>query len=194
MKLAMRTHQLRWILPFQLIAVIVGSLYGQVQLLIPSFTGMGTVPVTVVLALVAVVVLAFPLNASWPSSRTTSVRSDAFVTIRVLLVILATIGVTCVLIALISPESPSFQYFGIFAWLLALQLGTATFASGSYQAMAPVTYVLLCALLGRLNSSVQPWAWPLANMPGSTASYIGASALAVALVAFTFLGLHRSSD
>lgn len=95
---------------------------------------------------------------------------------------------------LLSPLQPStaLSYLGTLCWLLAIQLLLGTLVSGTYQAMAPVVYVLLCALIGRDDSSVQPWAWPLANVPATTALTLGVGAVIIAVALFAALGLHRS--
>jgi len=192
MKLALRTHRVRWIVPIELALAIIGSLYGEVSLLVPSFSGMGAVPVTVIAALAGTTSLALPINAAWPSSRTVPVRSDSLICLAVLATALAPAVATCVVLGSLHPERAALEYLSVFGWLLALQMAAATLLSGTYQAMAPVTYVLLCALLGRVDSSIQPWAWPLAEIPVGIALVVGTSALVAALALFAFLGLHRS--
>src|SRR5690606_25282667 len=84
-------------------------------------------------------------------------------------------------------------YFGVLLWLLALQLATAALISATYQGMAPALYVLLCALLGRIESIVQPWAWPLAPVEPVTSAVVGGLTFASALGLLRFLGLMRYS-
>lgn len=194
MRLAVRTHGARWIVPFELIVAIIGSLFGQVSLYIPAFSGTGAVPVTVVAALAGTTLLAYPLTAAWPRSRTTPVRSPALVATGALVVLVGPALALSVGVGLVDAATTAFAYVGTLAWLLALQLALGTLVSATYQAMAPTVYVLICALLGRTDSSVQPWAWPLADIPGWAALAVGSIALAAAWTVFAALGFHGESD
>ncbi|MFV0373845.1 hypothetical protein [Microbacterium sp.] len=87
-----------------------------------------------------------------------------------------------------SPEGP--VYAGMFLWLLALQLAVGIVLSSRYQGVAPAVYVLLCALVGRIDSAVQPWAWPLAEVGPQLAILLGGGAFLVAVCLLGALGLH----
>lgn len=192
MRLALRTHQLRWILPFELAVATFGGLLGSGFIYVPTLSGMGAVPVTMIAALAATVTLAFPINAAWPAARTTSVRRPAIVAASVLAMISVAVAAIAVLLGLMQVPA-AYTYLGTFAWLLAMQLLVGILVSGTYQAMAPVIYVLLCALLGRSDSSVQPWAWPLADFSTAASLGLGAGALGIAMALFAVFGLHRGA-
>ncbi|QTX05870.1 hypothetical protein [Agromyces archimandritae] len=190
MRLAYRTHRLGPLLALETLLAVLGTLLGHTTVQLPSFSGLGAMPLYVLAALVGAVVLAFPLNAAWPATRTIVVRRSAVIAAVVLITALAPALIVGALAAQLLPTATGFAYLGVLAWLLAMQLVTGVLVNGTYQAMAPVAYVLLCALLGRAGGVVHPWAWPLADAPAA-ALWVGASALAAALTLFIALGLHR---
>ena len=194
MKLALWTHRLRWLLPAHLMIATLGATLGNINLPVPSLTGPGGVPVAVIAALLNSVLLSLPITTAWPASRTTPVRSPALVLLGVLAVVLTPTVLLAVVIDLLHPPSDGLGYIGVFAWLFALQLLVASWFSMKYQAVGPVAYVMLCALAGRADSSVQPWAWPLAPLTWPLSVTLGGSALVVALAFLLAIGVHGAHE
>jgi len=192
--LALRAYRLRWVLPCQLALAIVGSLFGNISVAVPSLSGVGAVPVAMLSALLGVILLALPINATWPVARTVSVRDPAMVLMTANAVVLVPIMLASVILGLVWVGSAGFEYLGTFSWLLSIQLLVGTLLSGRFQALGPTVYVMLCALLGRVDSSVQPWAWPLADVPAIAHAGTGLGALVLAVALFAVLGLHDAEN
>lgn len=190
MRLALKNHGLRWLLPANLAIAAMAAVIGGIRLPVPSLGGTNGVPVAVLAALAGCILLSLATNTAWPASRTVPVRSPALVLTGVLAAVLLPTLLVVLIVALLAADTTGFVYLGVWGWLLALQLLTGTWLSMRHQAVGPVAYVLLCALLGRVDSSVQPWAWPLASVSAPVALAVGGAALAIAVASLLAHGMH----
>jgi|GEM_PF-1621233 len=195
MSFALRAHGFRRAVLIQLVLAALGVSVGGMTLPFPSLGGTGTagLPVPVLTALAGSIVLAGPSAAAWPAARTNGVRSASATLIAVLGLTIGPTALLCGAVALLLPGAAAADHLGVLAWMLALQLAVGTWISARHQAMGPAVYVLLCALLGRSGSVVQPWAWPLADVPSEWALVFGLTALALALACLARFGLHLAS-
>lgn len=162
-----------------------------VELALPSVTGYSGVPVRVMAALAGCLVVAYAVCAGWPDARTVPVRSTAVHLAAVTAVMWASASALGIVLAAVGIGT-GMQFAGVLAWLLGIQLIVGVMVSWTYQAMAPAVYVLLCALFGRIDSVVQPWAWVLADA-GPASLPVGVALLAVGLVLVIVLRPHASS-
>ncbi|MFN7149865.1 MAG: hypothetical protein ACK4V6_10330 [Microthrixaceae bacterium] len=190
MKLALLAFHVRWILPLQLLLAVLGGFFGKLTVAVPSLSGGGQLPVTLLCAMLGVILLALPTNSTWPANRTVATRPPAVVLAAVVGITIAPAMLTGVALGLVADASTGLQYVGSYMWLLAIQLSLGVLVSGRMQALGPALYVLVCALLGRVDSSVQPWAWPLADIAPAIALSIGCVSLAIATILLLVMGLH----
>ena len=192
MRLAIKAYRAPFLLITFSILGIIGLLMSNVALSFPSVTGEARVPIGIILGLIACAITASAALGGWPEPQTVTVRPAG----GILAVILG--ALTCISlgsVALIGSVgwNAGTLFAGTTAWLLAIQLVVGIFASSKYQAMGPAVYVLLCALVGRVDGQVQPWAWPLAELDGILALAIGGVCLLSSLILLSFLGLHRQN-
>ncbi|KAA9085429.1 hypothetical protein [Microbacterium radiodurans] len=191
MRLALKTHRVVLVGVVQLVAAVIASAFGDTRLALPGLGGDG--PLSLLVALMATLTTAPALVRAWPTERMNVARNAGLISIAMLCLQLAPAGVTAAIFA-VSGSSHGIVYVGILLWLLALQLSTGVLVSATYQGIAPAVYVFLCALIGRIDSAVQPWAWPLADPGVLAAIVVGGGAFGVALGLLAWLGLHRDTS
>lgn len=187
MRLVLKTHRVVAVAIVQAILATIGSAYGAVFLMLPGLGG--RTPIALLLALLGVLLIAPTLVHAWPSNRTNASRRPGLIAAAVVLLqITPALLVAGTFVALGTPDGAA--YVGMLLWLLAIQLAAGTMLSATYQGVAPAVYVFLCVLVGRIDSAVQPWAWPLAEVDPRIALLLGSGAFFLALVLLGVLGLH----
>ncbi|WP_405374614.1 MULTISPECIES: hypothetical protein [unclassified Microbacterium] len=192
MNLAAKTYRLAWVVPLTVLITALAVGLGSVLVPLPSFTGTGGVPFSVLTALLFGVIIAFPLTAGSPGDRTVAVRQPSLIAAGMVIVVLVPSAALAVTVEVVAPGGPVIHYLAALGWLLGLQLLTATFISATYQALPPALYVLVCALLGRADGEVQWWAWPLDDATGTALPLaLGLITGGIAIASLGAFGLHR---
>lgn len=191
MRLALKTHRVVSVAVVQLVAAVIGSAFGDTRLALPGLGGDG--PLSLLIALMATLTTAPPLVRAWPRERVNVARNAGMISSAMLCLQLSPAAATAAVFA-ISGSTHGIVYVGLLLWLLALQLLVGVLFSATYQGIAPAVYVFLCALVGRVDSVVQPWAWPLADPGVSEAIVIGGGTFALAGGLLAALGLHRDAS
>lgn len=189
MKWALRAYKAVWILGILVLAGAAGTVWQEVTLALPSVMGTNPVPVGLGFALLACVAVAYAINLGWPETHVVSVRSAR----RTLALLLCTavLPLTVALCLLdLGGIGAGASFVGTFMWLLGGQLAVAALLTSRYQAMGPAVYVLLCALMGRVDGEVQLWAWPLASSAGFDAVAVGTVAFAAGVCLLLLRGLR----
>lgn len=169
---------------------IIGSGFGGVAVGLPGPGG--EAPLALLIALLAALLIAPGIVYTWPKDRTIPSRSAGVIALLIVLAQLTPALLIAVVFGM-SGGSSGLSYAGILLWLLAIQLTAGVMVSSAFQGVAPAVYVLLCALLGRIDSAVQPWAWPLAGINPATALLLGGLAFSLASMLLATVGLHRSA-
>ncbi len=190
MRLGLKTHRVIAVAMVQLAAAMIASAFGDTRLALPGLGGDG--PLSLLVALMATLTTAPALVRAWPMERVNLARNAGVISIAMLCLQLIPAVATAAIFA-VSGSSHGIVYVGMLLWLLALQLLTGVMLTATYQGIAPAVYVFLCALVGRIDSAVQPWAWPLADPGVLEATVLGGGAFAVAFGLLALLGLHRDT-
>lgn len=149
----------------------------------------GEAPLGLSFALLGTLLIAPAIVRAWPSTRTDAVRNAGLLTAVMVSLQIGPALVVCALASVLAgPEV--LAYVGMLTWLLALQLTGGVLVSAAHQGLVPAVYVLICALLGRLDGAVQPWAWPLADIDPVLMALLGAATLALSLGLLVSRGLR----
>lgn len=187
MKPALTTHRVAPIGLLQAGSAALAVLVGGRLVTLPGPAG--EAPLGLFFALLAALIMAPPVVRAWPSTRTDAVRNAGLVAVTIILLQLApALIVTAAAALLAGPEV--LAYVGMLTWLLALQLAGGVLVSATRQGLVPAVYVLICALLGRIDGVVQPWAWPLADIDPIVMASLGAAVLALSLGLLAVRGLR----
>lgn len=191
MRLALKSARSGWAALAQTLLAAVGSGFGALLVGLPGPAG--EAPLGVLIALLAAVVIAPGLVSTWPGARTVPSRSGGAIALLLVLTPLApALLVVAGFGAVVGPQV--WSYAGVLLWLVAIQLTAGVLVSCTFQGAGPALYVLLCALFGRIDSAVQPWAWPLAGAEPSAAILLGALAFTLAGALLASIGLRPSSS
>lgn len=190
MKLALKTHRVLPVALVETALALLAALVGTTLIALPGPAG--DAPLNLLVALAGSLVVAPPLVRAWPTNRTNTVRGAGAVAAVVVLCQIAP-GVGVAAIAATLGATQMLAYVGMLTWLLALQVVAGVLVSAPYQGLAPAVYVMLCALVGRINGVVQPWAWPLADIAPVTMALVGAATLALSLTALACRGTRGSA-
>lgn len=187
MRLAIASSRTVWVAIALTVLAVVGSGFGAIVVGLPGPGG--EAPLGLLIALLAVLLIAPGLVGTWPNVRTVPSRNAGGIALLLVLAQLAPGLLIAVATGVFgAPAGPS--YAGALLWLVAIQLTAGVMVSSTFQGVAPAVYVLLCALVGRIDSAVQPWAWPLAGIDPATALLLGALAFALASALLVLIGLH----
>lgn len=187
MRAALTTHRVRSIGLLQAGLAALAVLIGGHLVTLPGPAG--EAPLALFLALLGALVIAPALVRAWPSTRTDAVRNAGLLAAVVVTLQIGPALVVTALAALIAGPGV-LAYVGMLTWLLALQIAGGVLVSATYQGLVPAVYVLICALLGRIDGVVQPWAWPLADIDPVVMALLGAAALALSLGLLASRGLR----
>lgn len=188
MKLAITTSRTLWAALIQTALAAVGSGFGALLVGLPGPGG--EAPLALLIALLGALLIAPGIVSTWPEDRTVPSRRSGAIALTLVLLQIA----PALLIALafgVFGNTSGLSYAGMFLWLLAIQLAAGVMISATFQGVAPAVYVMLCALLGRIDGVVQPWAWPLAGIQPVHALLLGALAFVVASVLLVAVGFGR---
>lgn len=191
MRLAFKTSRTGWVAVVQAALALVGSGFGAIIVGLPGPGG--DAPLALLIALLATLLIAPGIVHTWPKDRTVPARSAGIVTLLIVLAQLAPSLLIAVVFG-VSGGAAGLTYAGILLWLLAIQFTAGVMVSSTYQGVAPAVYVLLCALFGRIDSAVQPWAWPLAGINPAISLLLGGTAFVLASTLLAAIGLHRSTS
>lgn len=191
MRLAFKTSRTPWVAVVQAILALVGSGFGAIIVGLPGPGG--EAPLALLIALLATLLIAPGIVHTWPKDRTVPARSAGIVTLLIVLAQLAPSLLIAVVFG-VSGGPAGLSYVGIFLWLLAIQFAAGVMVSSTYQGVAPAVYILLCTLFGRIDSVVQPWAWPLAGINPALSLLLGGTAFVLASTFLAAVGLHRSTS
>lgn len=187
MKLALKTHRVAPIGLLQAGLAALAALIGGHLVTLPGPAG--EAPLGMFLALVGTLLIAPALVRAWPSTRTDAVRSAGqLAAVMVSLQIGPALVASALAALLAGPEV--LAYVGMLTWLLALQIVGGVLVSATHQGLVPAVYVLICALLGRFDGVVQPWAWPLADIGPAVMALLGMTALMSSLGLLVSCGLR----
>jgi hypothetical protein len=186
-KLAFKTHQLAWLALAQALLAVIGATLGGTLLELPGLAG--SAPLALLIALLGALLVAPPIVRAWPSTRTNASRSPGLITVSIVTLQLIPAVLVASLSTLFGGHS-GIPYIGMLLWLLAIQLSVGALVSATYQGVAPAVYVLLCALVGRVDSVIQPWAWPLDSVAPGVYVAIGGAACLLSLTIVATVGLH----
>lgn len=190
MRFALKTHRVVLVALVETALALLAALVGTTLIALPGPAG--DAPLNLLIALAGSLVVAPPLVRAWPTNRTNTVRGAGAVAAVVVLCQIAP-GVVVATIAATLGAPQMLAYVGMLTWLLALQVVAGVLVSAPYQGLASAVYVMLCALVGRIDGVVQPWAWPLAGIAPATTAVIGTATLALSLTALAWRGLHGRS-
>lgn len=191
MKLALKTHRVVPVALVETALALLAALVGTTLVALPGPAG--DAPLNLLVALAGSLVVAPPLVRAWPTNRTNTVRgAGAVAAVVVLCQIAPGVGVVAIIAATLGAPQ-MLAYVGMLTWLLALQVVAGVLVSAPYQGLAPAVYVMLCALVGRIDGVVQPWAWPLASIAPVTTVVIGTASLALSLTALACHGTRGSA-
>lgn len=190
MRLAFKTSRTPWIAVVQAALALVGSGFGAIIVGLPGPGG--DAPLALLIALLATLLIAPGIVHTWPRDRTVPSRSAGVIA---LLIVLAQLAPSLLIAAVVgvSGGPAALSYAGILLWLLAIQFTAGVMVSSTYQGVAPALYILLCTLFGRIDSVVQPWAWPLAGINPALSLLLGGTAFVLASTLLAVVGLHRST-
>ncbi|WP_425839357.1 hypothetical protein [Microbacterium sp. PA5] len=187
MKLALKTHRVAPIGLLQAGLAALAALVGGHLVTLPGPAG--EAPLGMFLALLGTLLIAPALVRAWPSTRTDAVRSAGLLAAVMVSLQIGPALVASALAALLAgPEV--LAYVGMLTWLLALQIVGGVLVSATHQGLVPAVYVLICALLGRIDGVVQPWAWPLADIGPAVMALLGMTALMSSLGLLVSCGLR----
>lgn len=179
MRYVFQAYSVPALLPVVLLLGCVAAL-PELQLPLPSLTGDAGVPLRVMAALAECFAVGLAIFAGWRDTNRAAVRpTRAHLALVVVLMWSSASLVDLVITVFNTAHSAGFA--AVLSWLLGMQLIAGVVGTWQYAAVMPTVYVLLCALLGRIDSAVQPWAWPLTDTRPESI-LVGASLLALGLL------------
>jgi len=186
-KLALTTHRVAPMGLLQAGLAALAVLIGGHLVTLPGPAG--EAPLGLFFALLATLVIAPAVVHAWPSTRTDAVRPAGLLAASIIVVQLAPALIVTAAAALFA-GTEVLAYVGMLTWLLALQLAGGVLVSATRQGLVPAVYVLICALLGRIDGVVQPWAWPLADIHPIVMAVLGTATLALSSALLASSGLR----
>ncbi|MET4781496.1 hypothetical protein ABIB56_001491 [Glaciihabitans sp. UYNi722] len=191
-----RTRRFGYLLLLAVSAPVLGSIVAGTSVMLPSLTSgspFGSVPASVLLAMVLPLSLGTSLHGATPLLGSTASRPISQLDTAACLLCLAVSVSTCALLGIVGWNEWQI-YVRSSVTLLAVSLLGLPLAGYRYQSIVPVLYVFFAAVFGRgpggkpavwgwvIDPQLQPWHLPAA------AVLLGAGATVAALLGPRYLG------